>query len=378
MTALLAVRHSADEYPRHVLLAALTAGLLAGPRWPPAVAALSLLALLLASRPAVALGAVAALLAGAGLADARLAALDRTALAPVLDTAVSVRATVLDHPRTRSFGIRVAPVRLLSVPGRGERVLLRVPARVAWPRAAAPGAEIAARGRLARLGPGDAYERRRNAHAVLNAASLRVTGRRRGGLPGLLDGVRGRTERALSAGIATPQGALARGMVLGQDGALTDPVRQDFRATGLAHLVAASGANVLLLATLVLGLATLAGLGLTARLTLALVFVAAYVPLAGAGPSIQRAGVMGAAGLVAAMAGRPASRWYALLLAAAITLAWSPRAAEDAGWQLSFAAVLAMLALVPSLRRSMRRAGLPAGIAEALRSPPRRRSAPRR
>ena len=33
-------------------------------------------------------------------------------------------------------------------------------------------------------------------------------------------------------------------------------------------------------------------------------------------PSIQRAGVMGAAGLVAALAGRPASRWYALGLAA--------------------------------------------------------------
>jgi competence protein ComEC len=360
------VRALAAEHPRHLLLGALTAGLLAGPRWPLAVAAFVLLAVALARDAAVALGAVALLLLGAGVAAARLAALDRTTLGPRLGTTVDVRATLLDHPRTRAFGTRVAPVRIRAGPGRGERVLLRVAARLRWPAAAGPGAELAVHGRVQPLGPFDAYERRRDAHAVLRADSLHATGRRRGGVLGLLDRVRARTERALTTGVPQPQGALARGMVLGQDGALTDTVRDDFRATGLAHLVAASGANVLLLATLVLGLATLAGVGLTARLMLALVLVAAYVPLAGAGPSIQRAGVMGAAGLVAALAGRPASRWYALLLAAAATLAWSPRAAEDPGWQLSFAAVLALLALAPALRGGLRRARVPSGLAEAL------------
>ncbi len=55
-------------------------------------------------------------------------------------------------------------------------------------------------------------------------------------------------------------------------------------------------------ATLALAREIVAGLGLTARLALALALVAAYVPLAGAGPSIQRAGAMGAAALVAALA----------------------------------------------------------------------------
>jgi len=36
------------------------------------------------------------------------------------------------------------------------------------------------------------------------------------------------------------------------------------------------------------------GVGLRVRLVLALALVAVYVPLTGAGPSIQRAGVMGA------------------------------------------------------------------------------------
>ena len=364
--ALRAVRAGMAHHPRHVLLAALAAGLLAGPRWPAVLAGGAVALLAIVPQPVVALAAVAMALGGAAAADARLAALDRSALGPLLHREVAVGATVLEHPRTRAFGTRVAPARLLSGPGSGERVLLRVPARVRWPPRATPGAEVVARGRLAPLGPYDAHERRRDAHALLRVGSLRLTGGRRGGIVGALDGVRARTERALIAGVPASEGALARGMVLGQDGALTDAVREDFRSTGLSHLVAASGANVLLLATLVLALAAVAGLGLTARLVLALAIVAAYVPLAGAGPSIQRAGIMGAAGLVAALAGRPASRWYALLLAAAVTLAWSPRAAEDPGWQLSFAAVLAILALVPGLRRGLRGGGVPTGLAEAL------------
>jgi competence protein ComEC len=358
------------RHPRHALLAALVAGLLCGPRWPAAVAALAVAGLAGAGggpgalRP-LAAGAIVALLAGAVLADARLQALDRTALGPLLGRDVSVTAIALEAPRLRAGGARVLAARLSSGPGRGERVVLRAPP---WARVRglpAIGAEIAAHGRLERLGRFDGYERRRHAHAVLHADRMALTGRHRGGLPGALDGVRARTERVLSAGIPAPQGALARGMVLGEDAALPEDLREGFRATGLAHLVAASGANVLLLATLVLAAGTAAGLGLSARLLVALVLVAAYVPLAGGGPSIQRAGVMGAAGLVAVLAGRPASRAYALLLAAAATLALDPRAAEDPGWQLSFAAVLGLLALAPAAGRALRRGGVPAGLAEA-------------
>jgi competence protein ComEC len=365
--ALRRARGIAGTHPRHLLLAAIVAGLLVGPRWPASVAALALAAVLLARDATLALAAAVALLAGASIADARLAALDRTALTALLNREVDVRATLLEQPRVRSFGTRVARVALRSGPGRGEIVVVRASSRVRWPPgSAAPGVELAVRGRLAPLGPFDAFERRRNAHALLRAAVIRATGRRRGGVPGVLDAVRSRTERALTSGLPPPEGALARGMVLGQDGALPTAMREDFRVTGLAHLVAASGANVLLLATLVLAIGTALGLGLSARLWLALALVAAYVPLAGAGPSIQRAGVMGAAGLIAALAGRPSSRWYALLLAAAVTLVWNPRAAEDPGWQLSFAAVLAMLALVPALTGSLRRARVPRGLAEAL------------
>ncbi len=354
-----AARDALATHPRHALLAALVAGLLSGPRTPALLAAGVALVLLAVHHGALALGLIAALLAGAVIADARLAAIERTAL--VVPAQIAARATLLEHPRTRAFGTRVAAARV-----RGERVLVKAPARVRWPAAAAPGAVVAIRGRLAELGPHDAFERRRGTHAILRPETIRATAVRRGGVLGMLDGVRARTERALTGGVPAPQGALARGMVLGQDGALTDDVREDFRATGLAHLVAASGANVILLATLVLALGAAVGLGLSARLWLAIALVAAYVPLAGAGPSIQRAAVMGIAGLVAALAGRPSSRWYALLLAAALTLAWNPHAAADPGWQLSFAAVLSLLALVRALRARLGAAGVPRGLAEAL------------
>lgn len=358
--ALRVARNQLAAHPRHALLAALVAGLLSGPRSPALLAVAVALVLVIVDGNALTLGLLAALLTGAVVADVRLAALAHGTL-PV-PSQITARATLLEHPRTRTFGTRVAAARV-----RGERVVLRVPARVRWPSAAAaPGMIVDVGGRLAALGPHDEPERRRGAHALLRVASIRATGARRGGLLGGLDRVRARTERALTTGVPPRQGALARGMVLGQDGALTDDVREDFRVTGLAHLVAASGANVILLATLVLALGAAVGLGLSARLWLALVLVAAYVPLAGAGPSIQRAGVMGAAGLVAALAGRPSSRWYALLLAAALTLAWNPHAAADPGWQLSFAAVLSLLALVAPLRTRLGAAGAPRGLAEAL------------
>ena len=153
-------------------------------------------------------------------------------------------------------------------------------------------------------------------------------------------------------------------MVLGEDERLTPEVKDDFQASGLAHILAVSGQNVMLLAILVLAACALLGVPLRARLMLAAAVIVLYVPLTGAGPSIQRAGVMGVAGLFAALAGRPSRRWYALLLAAALTLILNPRAAGEPGWQLSFAAVAALLAGAPPLRAALERR-MPGPVAEA-------------
>ncbi|MCU0314440.1 MAG: competence protein ComEC family protein [Solirubrobacteraceae bacterium] len=154
-------------------------------------------------------------------------------------------------------------------------------------------------------------------------------------------------------------------MTLGDDAALSPAARADLRAAGLGHLVAASGANIALLAVLAGALAAALGLPRHGRIALVLALIAVYVPLAGSGPSIQRAGVMGAATLVAALASRPALRWHALLLAAVATLAWDPLAVEAPGWQLSFAAVAAIALLAAPLREALVRRRVPRPAAEA-------------
>ncbi len=220
-------------------------------------------------------------------------------------------------------------------------------------------------GRVVPLDRFDAFQARRGAHAALEVDRLRRTGTWRGGMAGALDRVRRRAEVGLARGLPAKEAALLRGMVLGQDERLSEAVRTDFQRSGLAHILAVSGQNVVLLAILALAAGMVAGIGLRARLAVALALVVVYVPLAGGGPSIQRAGVMGGAGLVAALAGRPASRWYALGLAAAATLALNPRVSGEPGWQLSFAAVVGLLALVPRWREGLRRAALPGPVADA-------------
>ena len=106
----------------------------------------------------------------------------------------------------------------------------------------------------------------------------------------------------------------------------------------------------MLLALLGTWLLGLMGVGLRARLVALLALIAVYVPVAGASPSIQRAGIMGAAALIAMLAGRPRSRWYAVLLAAATHPVAQPAVGHRPGWQLSFAAVIGILLFARAIR----------------------------
>src|SRR5690606_23198234 len=117
----------------------------------------------------------------------------------------------------------------------GEKLLVR---GRRWP-AARTGEIVRVAGILRPLGERDLRARLAHAHGVLWATRSVPTGRRRRGLVGVLDQTRERAEQALARGLAAPQAALARGMVLGQDEALDEPTRERFRASGLAHILAA-------------------------------------------------------------------------------------------------------------------------------------------
>ena len=352
------VRATIADRPWHLALSACVVGLVAGPRAPLLVLAAAAMLPLLARRPVAALAALAALFGGALLADGRLRALDTTALGPSAGHVIAADTTLLETPRAEAHGTWRAMVLL-----HGERVLLR--SRTA-PLALSAGDGAAVHGVLRRLGPPDRWLRTRHARAVLDADSAFANRRRRAGPAGALDGMRRRAQLALKGALPPPEAALLRGMVLGDDALMPKPVRDELRRAGLGHLVAASGANIALLA--ILGMAAGAALGVARRTRLLVVLglVAGYVPLAGSGASIQRAGVMGAAGLIAALASRPAARWYALLLAAAVTLALDPLAADDPGWQLSFAAVIAIAVLAAPLRERLTCRGIPRALAELI------------
>ncbi|HEY0630958.1 MAG TPA: ComEC/Rec2 family competence protein [Thermoleophilaceae bacterium] len=369
---------TAGRRPYHLVVAAAAIGLALAPspNWITAVAALAFAALAAgaaraAAAPAAPLAALAAvgIAAGAFAGTLRLSAIDAGARRAGPDgTYVSGKAVLLEHPRPSQFGSSAA-VRMTAGRAVGAMLLARVDGQRPWPAGGEPGAILQVSGTAKEPAAGGsfdwrAYLRRRGIAFELAVDSLADSGRRRGGLAGAIDSMRRRAEAALGARLSAPKAALARGMVLGQD-ELIDPLeRDDFRRSGLAHVLAVSGQNVMLLYALALPFLACVGFGPRLRVAALLALIAVYVPLAGAGPSLQRAGVMGAAGLVALAAGRAGSRWYALWLAAVITLALNPRVAGDTGWQLSFAAVAGILLLAKPLQAAM--SGLPRLLSEGI------------
>jgi len=339
------------------------------------LAALLAASLVLLRAPRLAACAAALLLAGALVGDLRLATIDRFVHRIRDGEHLSLRADLLTAPRPGAFGssaeIAVVGRRRGGADLRGAHLLARAARWSPFPRSLEVGDELALSGSLRELRHGaaatsgrsrdppfdfDAYLRRRGVSGQLLLDRAAATGRRRGGLTGALDRMRERAERALAAGMSADRAALARGMVLGEDEQIDEATRADWRDAGLAHLLAVSGQNVMLLAALALPLLMLTRAGPRTRLIVLATLIAVYVPLAGAGPSLQRAGVMGFAGIAAMAASRPASRWYALLLAATATLLWNPRAWADPGWQLSFAAVAGILTVGVPLQGALRRA----------------------
>src|SRR4029077_17388176 len=105
---------------------------------------------------------------------------------------------------------------------------------------------------------------------------------------------------------------------------LKEQLHQDFRASGLYHLLAVSGQNVALVAGGALAAAWLLGIPRWVRGLAALASIAAYVLAVGSQPSVVRAGIAGALGSFAWLTARPKDRWYFLLLGALALLAWNP------------------------------------------------------
>ena len=316
-----------------------------------------------ATRPLLLLGAVAFL--GWWWGSARLDALDRSVLLGYVDTAERASLVVTGPTRRSRFELRVpAQVRRFGRLRFREAVQLELPLGRSPPQGAL--IEAVTTVRLPRP-PKNGFDERtwlrhHGVHAVLHADRWRMTGRR-GGVGGVADRLRRALAGSIAPGLRGEQRGIVEGVVLGDEQSLSEGLRQRFRASGLYHLLAVSGQNVILVAGGALALAWLLGIPRLLGECGALAAITAYVLAVGAQPSVIRAGVSGALVSLAWLAARATDRWYFLLLGALVLLGWDPYTLLDPGFQLSFAAVAAIFLFVPPLVRTMAGYPVPAKLA---------------
>ena len=163
-------------------------------------------------------------------------------------------------------------------------------------------------------------------------------------------GVR-RSVRAAVAGRDADARELVPALVVGDDGGLDPDLADDFRTTGLTHLLAVSGTNLTLVVGFLLVLGRWAGVRGPWLYALGVLGICGFVLTARAEPSVVRAAAMGAVALVG-MGRNGRSRGVRGLGVAVLglLLVW-PRLAVTAGFALSALATAGILLLAPVLAR---------------------------
>ncbi len=174
---------------------------------------------------------------------------------------------------------------------------------------------------------------------------------------------RERIRQAFLASTKGPGSAIQQAMVLGEEGLLTDELRDRFMAAGVTHIISISGSHLGMVAVLCFGL--IRGLlfmmperfyhsltlrtdpkNIAAWLTLPLVIF--YTLLAGGQVATVRSLVMITAGLAAIILDRENALMRSLALAALLILIASPQAIFDISFQLSYLSVF-VIGLVVTL-----------------------------
>jgi len=265
---------------------------------------------------------------------------------------------ILAEPRIQRLAADDTPVRLRltwrgagELPRPGEWVQVRATfSPPAGP--AAPGAYDFARAAwFERIGgTGFAVGRLTRIPAPADAAPLGWGAHWQRGLSDLRQDLTERILRALPGGT----GAVAAALMTGERAAIPPALDEAYRDSGLAHLLSISGLHLTLVAGLLFG-ATRFGFAAWERVALrwpikkwaaivALLGSAGYMLLAGAEVPTQRSFLMTGLVLLAVLADRSALSPRGIALAAFIVLAVAPEAVFGASFQMSFAAVLALIA----------------------------------
>jgi len=162
-----------------------------------------------------------------------------------------------------------------------------------------------------------------------------------------------------------PQAAIFRAMVLGDQGEVTDRMRDDFGASGTTHILSVSGSHIALFSALVFFLVKWAFFllphGWALRLTLmfdhrklaasiAVPAAVMYCLLAGSEPATVRSTIMVCAYLFSIIIERDGQVLNTLSAAAIIALVYEPSSVFDISFQLSYIAVFFMAISLSAFR----------------------------
>ena len=148
--------------------------------------------------------------------------------------------------------------------------------------------------------------------------------------------------------LPSPSSSLLLGIIFGIKEQMSKDFSENLRATGVFHVIAASGMNVTLIAGFISSLFALF-LKRQIAIGLSIFGIAFYAVLAGLEASIIRASIMGILVFSAQIIGRQTLAVNGLFLAGFVMLFISPNIISDIGFQLSFTATLGLI-FIPKIR----------------------------
>lgn len=140
---------------------------------------------------------------------------------------------------------------------------------------------------------------------------------------------------------------LIRAMLVGFRPGLTNELAEPFMRTGTLHVFAVSGLHVAVIAGILVGLLRFCRVGRLGCALIALPLLLFYTIATGAPASAVRSFLMAAIVIIGWSLPRPTDLLNSLAASAIIILVCDPMQLFDAGFQLSYAAVLALALLVP-------------------------------
>ncbi|GHD14498.1 ComEC/Rec2 family competence protein [Nocardiopsis kunsanensis] len=177
------------------------------------------------------------------------------------------------------------------------------------------------------------------------------------------DGVRERLREAAEV-LDRPERGLLPALIVGDVSEIGAQTTEDFRATGMSHLLTVSGANLAVLTGFVLAVAKLARAPTWCSVAGGAVMIWLFVLVCRPEPSVVRAAFMGSIALLALATGRAHAGLGALSATVVGVLFAAPGLASSYGFALSVLATAGILLWVPAWSRTWSRR-VPRPLAEA-------------